>query len=218
MVVYYPESKVEINGFMAKHYDILIDIATFGKYRYFIKQVVDLMKIQSEDRIVDFGAGTGRNACLMRKHLSARGEIIGFDISPDMIEQFRRECARFSNVGIVHQRIDKSIPYKEKFDKAFISFVLHGFPHNVRKQIIKNVFRVLKAGGVFFILDYNEFFLDDAPLYFKVLFRAIECPYAFDFIEKDWRNILRDEGFEDFEEYLFFGKYVRLIKVKKIKQ
>ncbi len=217
MAIYYPESKVEINGFMAKHYDILLDIVTFSKYRYFIKQVVDLMEIQPEDRIVDFGAGTGRNACLMRKHLSAKGEIVGFDISPDMIEQFRRKCARSSNVEVVNQRIDISMSYKEKFDKAFISFVLHGFPHNVRKQIIKNVFNVLKAGGVFFVLDYNEFSLEDAPSYFRIPFRAIECPYAFDFIERDWRNILRDEGFEDFKEYPFLGRYVRLIRVKKVK-
>jgi len=217
MAVYYPESKVEINGFMAKHYDILLDIATFGKYGYFIKRVIDSMGIQPDDKIIDFGAGTGRNACLMVKHLSEEGKIVGLDISSEMIEQFKRKCTEFSNVSIVNHRIDKPISYKEKFDKAFISFVLHGFPHSIRKRIIKNAFSVLKQGGEFFILDYNEFSIKDTPSYFKVPFKIIECPYAFDFIEKDWETILTDEGFGDFEKYLFFGEYVRLIKIKKVK-
>jgi len=34
-------------------------------------------------------------------------------------------------------------------------------------------------------------------------------------IEKDWKNILADEGFEYFEEYLFFKGYIRLLKAKK---
>jgi len=67
--------------------------------------------------------------------------------------------------------------------------VLHGFPQNIRERVIKNVFEVLKNGGVFFILDYNEFDKDLMPFYLRILFKLIECPYAFDFIEKDWKKI-----------------------------
>ena len=87
MSSYYPESKVEIRGFMARHYDILLNIATFGRYSPFIKKSIELMKIKPEDRILDLGAGTGRNACLMIEYLSEKGELIGIDISREMISQ-----------------------------------------------------------------------------------------------------------------------------------
>lgn len=211
----YPKSKVEIKGFTAKHYDTLLNIITFGGYSSFIRKVIHLMEIKSTDRIIDLGAGTGRNACLMMKYISTNGGLIGLDISEEMEKQFEKKCSEFPNAKFVHQRIDASLPYVEEFDKAFISFVLHGFPQDVREVIIENAFRSLRKGGKFFILDYNEFSMKDMPLYLKIPFKLFECPYAFDFIRRDWKKVLIEKGFEHFEEQLFFKEYVRLISVTK---
>lgn len=216
MCAYYPKSKVEVGGFTAKHYDKLMNIITLGGYPSFMQKAVRLMKIKPTDRIIDLGAGTGRNACLMIKYLSAKGELVGIDISNEMIAQFEKRCEGLSNVKIMNQRIDKLLPFEDEFDKVFISFVLHGFPQEARIQIIRNAFRVLKSHGVFFILDYNEFSLKKMPFYFKMPFKLIECPYAFDFIEKDWQNLLTEEGFDHFEKHLFFNGYIRLLKGTKI--
>ncbi|GAG75744.1 unnamed protein product [marine sediment metagenome] len=216
MCAYYPESKVEINGFTAKYYDILMNIITFGAYSSLMQKAIRLMGIKSNDRIIDLGAGTGKNACLMMKYLSTKGELIGLDISSEMNAQFKRKCAGLINAKIINQRIDKPLPYEDEFDKAFTSFVLHGFPQEVRRQIIRNTFKALKKYGEFFILDYNEFSLKGIPFYLKIPFEFIECPYAFDFIEKDWQKILAEEGFNRFEKHLFFGGYIRLLKGVKV--
>jgi len=213
---YYPKSKVEIKGFTARYYDVLMDIITFGEYSSFIEKVIELMRISPLDRILDLGAGTGRNTCLMMKHLSKEGKLIGIDISQQMISQFRKKCTNFPNAKIIHARIDQSLPFTEEFDKVFISFVLHGFPQDVRKVIIKNVFKALKANGSFFILDYNEFSYKETPFYLKVPLKLIECPYAFDFIGRDWKQILANHNFGGFEEFLFFKDYVRLLEAKKM--
>ena len=213
---YYPKSKVETKGFTARYYDTLMNIITFGKYSSFIEKVIELMRIRPPDRILDLGAGTGRNACLMMKYLSKEGKLIGTDISQEMIFQFRKKCANFPNAKIIHARIDQSLPFREGFDKIFISFVLHGFPQDVRKVIIKSVFEVLKRNGSFFILDYNEFSYNETPFYLKVPFKLIECSYAFDFIGRDWKQILANHNFGGFEEFLFFKDYVRLLEAKKL--
>ncbi|MCK4241560.1 MAG: class I SAM-dependent methyltransferase, partial [Candidatus Atribacteria bacterium] len=176
MCAYYPESKVETSKLTAKYYDILMDIITFGGYSFFIKKAIRLINIKSNDRIIDLGAGTGRNTCLMMDYLSVKGELIGLDISSEMVAQFERRCASFANAKIINQRIDKALPYKDEFDKVFISFVLHGFPQDVRKQIIRNAFKALKKNGEFFILDYNEFSVKEMPFYLKIPFKLIECP------------------------------------------
>jgi len=213
---YYPESKVEVKGFVARHYDAILDIVTLGRYSSFIEKAVKMMKIGYHDKILDLGAGTGKNACLMMKSLSKEGELIGTDISQEMILQFRQKCASFPNAKIIHARIDQPLPFKEKFDKVFISFVLHGFPQDIRKVIVKSAFEALKSNGSFFILDYNEFSYSEAPSYFKTPFKLIECPYAFDFIKRDWKQILANHNFGDFKEFSFFKNYVRLLKAKKI--
>ena len=212
MCAYYPESKVEVSGFIARHYDMLMDVISLGRYSSMIRKAIQSMDIRPADRILDLGAGTGRNAYLMTRYFSSRGELIGLDISKEMISQFKKNCAVFPNIKIINARIDQDLAYERYFDKVFISFVLHGFPQKARNQIIRNAFKALKKGGEFFILDYNEFSLNEIPFYLRVPFKLMECSYAFDFIEKDWKKILFLQGFNDFKEHPFFSSYVRLLK------
>jgi len=181
-----------------------------------IGRVVRLMAIRPADRILDLGTGTGKNACLMRRYFSSRGEFVGLDVSEEMIIRFRRNCADFPNIKVVNARIDRDLPYERYFDKVFISFVLHGFPQDARDRIIGNAFKALEEGGAFFILDYNEFSLDGIPFYLRTAFKLMECPYAFDFIERDLRKMLSLRGFNDFKEHLFFSDYLRLLKGVKV--
>ncbi|PIU67585.1 MAG: hypothetical protein COS84_04460 [Armatimonadetes bacterium CG07_land_8_20_14_0_80_40_9] len=213
---YYPESKVEVKGLNARYYDTLMNIITFSLYPSFIEKAVKLMGIRLHDRILDLGAGTGRNACLMMKYLSKEGKVIGIDISQEMISQFKEKCANFPNAKIIYARVDQPLPFKEKFNKVFISFVLHGVPQAAREIITDNAYKALKKDGEFHILDWNEFDLKALPLYQRTFFRFIECPYAFDFIKRDWKQILTNHNFDGFEEHFFFKGFVRLLKAKKL--
>ncbi len=215
---YYPDSKVELQGFTAKFYDTILNTISFGVYGDFIKNAIESIGINGNDKLLDFGAGTGRNALLMNKYLSAEGEIIGLEISDEMIEQFNQKFKNISNIKILNKRIDKSFELEEKFDKVFISFVIHGFPHEVRTEIIKNAYNNLKEGGEFVILDFSEFNVKEMPLYAKIPFTTIECKYAFDFVERDWKTILSEYGFGNFSEEFFIKNYVRLLKAEKLSE
>ncbi len=214
---FYPESKVEIQGFVAKFYDSLLNYASFGKYTSFIKKAINLMEIKPDDKILDFGAGTGRNSLLMQKYLSKKGEILGLEISELMIAQFYNKTKKIKNIEIKNQRIDQPFVLEKKYDKVFISFVFHGFPFEIQKNIISNAFNALKEGGEFIILDFNEFVINETPLYFRIPFQIIECKYAFEYVERDWKKILTEFGFIEFKERFFLRNHLRLLKaVKKI--
>jgi len=212
---FYPESKVEIQGFTAKHYDTIMDILSFGFYGKFIGNAISKLEISDEDYILDLGCGTGRNACLMRNYLSEKGFILGLDVSEEMSKKFNKKTRDFENIVFKNQRIDLPFSLEDRFDKVFISFVLHGFPHEVRKTIINNAYENLKTGGIFWILDFNEFALMDMPFYYRIPFVTIECPYAFDFIERDWKKVLKKSGFNNFIETLYLKSYVRLLAASK---
>ena len=211
----YPESKVEIQGFMARHYDGLLNLVTFGKYESFIRSAIRRLHLKEDEAVLDLGCGTGKNACLMRRYLSENGYILGLDISEEMGAQFRKNCSRFANVEFRAQRIDVPFELDRPFDRAFISFVIHGFPHEVRLKIIQNVHRNLKPGGLFSILDFGYFKVKEMPFYYRIPFTTVECPYAFDFVERDWKAILKEQGFSFAEEYFWFKNYARLLTVKK---
>lgn len=212
----YPESGVELNPFMAKNYDKIMTIASLGLYRGFIHRAIKAMDIQHGDKILDLGCGTGRNVCIMARYLGDNGKITGIDISSIMEKQFNKKCAKHQNIAFIRQRIDLPFSLSEQFDKIFISFVIHGFPHEVRQTILKNIYSHLKPGGTFFMLDFAEFNIDDMPPLYRFIFKSIECKYAFDFIKRNWKKILANYNFVDFEEVFFVKSYVRLLKARKI--
>ncbi len=214
----YPDSGVEISGVLAKYYEFFMNVLTFGTYNGFISRVIKEMNIEPADRILDLGAGNGYNACKMVKYLSDEGEIVGLDIGDDMIATFQKKCSRYPNVRVIKRRIDTPLEedFREKFDKVFISFVIHGLPHESRLQVLKNAAFALKEGGEFFILDYNEFDPEKLPFYKRAAFKFIECPYAFDYVRRDWKKLLSEAGFGNFEEKIYFLGMVRLLKAVKI--
>jgi len=211
----YPDSGVELSKFTASNYDKLMNIASFGKYKGFINKAIKDLDIKPKEKILDLGCGTGRNILLMNKYLSDDSLLTGLDISEDMEKQFNFNCKQFSNIKFINKRIDQPFELDQKFDKVFISFVIHGFPHEIRKIIIKNAYNNLKSGGTFNILDFAEFDMNRMPFHHRFIFKKVECKYAFDFIERDWRSELKEYGFDNFKETFYFKKYVRLLKSEK---
>ncbi len=212
---YYPESKVEIRGFVARNYDIIMNIISFGIYGNFISAAVKAMEIKSGEAILDLGCGTGRNGELMLQHAGETGTLTGVDIAEEMEIQFKKRFAGDARAEYLSMRIDQPFKLEKEYDRAFMAFVLHGFPHEVRLQIIKNIYDNLKPGGLFSLLDFGEFSLKEMPLLYRVPFTTIECDYAFDFIEKNWKEILADHGLQNPREYFFMKKYIRLLTVQK---
>ncbi len=212
----YPESGVELNPFVSKHYDKLMNLLSFGKYKGFIHRAIRDMDIRRGDVLLDMGCGTGRNACLMMKYVGDKGGITGLDISEAMEAQFKKNCEKYPGAEFINRRIDMPFQLGKKFDKVFISFVLHGFPQHIRENIIRNAYEHLKPDGTFNILDFAEFDMQAMPFYYRIPFQKGECPYAFDFIERDLKGMLSEFGFGDFKEHLYFKKYARLMVARKV--
>jgi ubiquinone/menaquinone biosynthesis C-methylase UbiE len=210
----YPDSGVELTPTVAKHYDSIMNFVSMGAYRSFIHRAIKDMNIQPEDNILDMGCGTGRNALLMADYLSG-GNITGLDISPLMENQFIEKTKKEPKLKFINKRIDLPFEFDKPFDTVFISFVIHGLPHEIRETVIRNAYSNLKPGGTFFILDYAEFEVAKMPWLHRQIFKKVECKYAFDFIKRDWKDILKNYGFGGFSEKFYVKNYVRLFRAVK---
>lgn len=208
----YPESGVELSPFISRHYDRLLGIASFGYYQRSVNRAIRDMNIRPGDQILDLGCGTGSNDFLMSGYMDENGGILGMDISAEMRVQFQKRFRNDGRARFLDQRIDQPFQLGESYDKVFISFVIHGFPHEVRQVVIENAKKHLKTGGSFFILDFSEFDMASMPVLHRKVFKTIECKYAFDYIERDWKSILTQHGFGDFREHFYLKGYMRLLE------
>lgn len=109
------------------------------------KQVIELLRLQRGDTVLDVGCGTGLNFPLLQDAVGAEGRIIGIDLSPDMLAQARERAAAqgWQNVTLTESAIeDAAIP--AEFDA-----VLFCLTHDVLQspEALENVFRQAKPGA-----------------------------------------------------------------------
>jgi len=208
-------SKVEVGPTEARFYDVFLDVISLGYYPYLIGKVIDKMDIQPGQSILDFGSGTGRNDCFIARKIGLDGSILGLDISKEMLSLSRKHCQSYPNVEFREQRIEMPLTYQEEFDRVFTSFVLHGFEDAEKIRIISNAYRALKPGGVFCILDYNEFDLERLWFPLRWAFIRGECQLALEFLRLDLKEMLSSQGFTSFEEEPFLRGHLRLLKTAK---
>ena len=108
-----------------------------------------LERVPVSDTIVDLGCGTGDLLLSLKKKAS---RVIGVEKSPRMLEEARRRFA--GREGDIDLRIGEleHLPLREgEADLAVVSMVLHHLPKPVKA--LQEVFRVLKNGDVFIIMD-----------------------------------------------------------------
>lgn len=214
MAKLYPGSHVEVSGMLAKHYDFIMDAISLGSYRWFIKDAIRRMEIMPAHSIMVLGAGTGRNAKLMTKYLGPKGKITAFEIGEEMRQRFQENLGGHPNVELRNQRIDEPFELDQPADKAFICFVIHGLPHPNRLKVLENVFNNLKPGGLFHILDFAEEMRDKNAL-IKGIFKTAECPYAWDYVNRNWERIYNEYGFEKLSEFPYFLGTIKLTTLRR---
>jgi len=192
-----------------------MNVISLGYYPHLIRKVVNKMDIQPGQSILDLGSGTGRNDRFIAQKIGPEGRILGLDISKEMLSLSRKRCQQYPNVEFREQRIELPLTYQEEFDKVFTSFVLHGFEDAQKVGIISNAYHALKPGGVFCIFDYNAF--EPERLWFPLRWAFIrgECQLALEFLKLDLKEMLSGQGFRSFEEELFLGEHLRLLKAAK---
>ena len=206
----------EFAGRAVSRYDLVMDVLLLGRYQAFIEDAIDQMDIRQGDQILDLGAGTARNICLMLEELGNSGRVVGVDSSEDMVEYAQRRCQTYPNVAFLKQRIEEPLPFRDEFDKACIIFTLHSLEDADKERVLANVRRALRPGGILWVLDFNEFDLDQQWLPFRWFFRRIECELGIEFLSFDLTDLLARHGFGRFMTYRFLRNHVRLLGAEKL--
>jgi ubiquinone/menaquinone biosynthesis C-methylase UbiE len=109
--------------------------------------------IKKGDTVIDLGSGAGNDCFIARAETGEKGKVIGIDFTPAMIEKarFNAEKLGYNNIEFRQGDIEK-IPVTENIADVVVSnCVLNLVPN--KKEVFKEIYRVLKPGAHFSISD-----------------------------------------------------------------
>ena len=210
------ESHIELQGFTARHYDRLMDSVSLGLYPRFIRSAMESLGTQPGQHILDLGCGTGRNLSILYDLNAGQGSYHGIDIGEDMLNQARQRFQGKENIRILNASILEPLPFDRPFDHITTSFVLHGFSHPQRMDIVRQAHASLQPGGIFSFLDWTPATpAVDWPAWFRFFFRHVECPIAYDFIAHDYAEEFQNLGFRHLSTHPRIRGLARGVRLEK---
>jgi ubiquinone/menaquinone biosynthesis C-methylase UbiE len=146
-------------------------------------------------RLLDVACGTGRTLHqLAQAHPDLR--FYGADLSPAYVRLARKRLAHVPEVALVVENAEM-LPFADAtFDVATSVYLFHELPRNTRRNVVRELFRVVRPGGLVVIEDSAQL-TESAEL--AAALRAFPGefhePFYADYLEDDLAGLLREAGF-----------------------
>lgn len=192
-------------------YDGISQLAALavGGERRFHHLPLQNLTICHETKILDLCCGSGQATRFLVEYSQ---NVTGLDASPLSLGRAERNVPQANYVEGLAEEMP--LPDRE-FDIVHTSVALHEMTPAVLRQIIKEVHRVLKPGGIFTLVDFHKptnFLFWPGVAIFLWLF---ETETAWQLLEEDLVGLLEETGFVLCDRILYAGGSLQVIQVKK---
>lgn len=176
------------------------DLAMLGymkKARRFISQ-----HLREKRSVLEVGSGGGKLTEALKKQKIP--EIWGMEPSLYLLKV---AATRYPKVRFI-QGLAESIPFPNaRFEGIGVCFVFHELPKKIADQSLQEIYRVLKPGGLFamvepspeqFDQDLWDLFYRNGPLglYFGLMARHLHEPYVAQWHKRDLKKWFKETGFQ----------------------
>ncbi|MEH2162918.1 MAG: class I SAM-dependent methyltransferase [Nostoc sp.] len=167
------------------------------------------LTIHSDTQVLDLCCGSGQTTQFLVRFSQ---NVTGLDASPKSLQRARLNVPEASYV----EAFAEEMPFADNlFDVVHTSVALHEMQSQQLQKIVNEVYRVLKPGGVFTLVDFhaptNPIFWPGISL-FLLLF---ETETAWQLLKTDLAGLLTETGFDVSEQTLYVGGSLQVIQAKK---
>jgi demethylmenaquinone methyltransferase/2-methoxy-6-polyprenyl-1,4-benzoquinol methylase len=163
-------------GRIARRYDVANLLLSGGIDKYWRRRLVQAVDRYSPGRVLDLATGSGDVAFALSRKLKSSAEITGMDFCQPMLVQAEAKKAaaqggRYRNITF-RQGDGLALPLAdESFDGITIAFGLRNLAD--RDRGLREMRRVLRQGGVLWVLEFSRPHPWLRPLYYFYLRRIL---------------------------------------------
>lgn len=202
-------------------YDFLNHLLSMGIDKSWRRNLINLLSKENPKSVLDVATGTGDLAILIAKKL-VEVKITGIDLSNGMLEIGRDKIKKLGLLEVIDlkQADSENLPFNDgTFDSVTVAFGVRNF-ENLQKGL-EECFRVTKAGGSMFILEFsspqNKLFKLIFNTYFKYVLPIIgritsKDPKAYYYLFESVQAFPSYEQFTDIMKKAGFGSNIYYIQ------
>lgn len=191
----------------ARLYDVGVEFLFAGTADVMRRQVIPpitrfLSERRSKDpkakraRLLDVACGTGRT--LAQIHLAHPDvRLFGMDLSPYYLHESRQTLRDVDDVSLVADNAEQ-MPFRDgSFDIVSCVYLFHELPKNARRNVMREMRRVLAPGGLLVIEDSAQW-SESADLGFSLerFPQEFHEPFYQDYLKDPLEDALTECGFE----------------------
>jgi ubiquinone/menaquinone biosynthesis C-methylase UbiE/protein-S-isoprenylcysteine O-methyltransferase Ste14 len=141
--------------------DTLENMISGGNLENILHATLDAAELRPGERLVDVGCGSGVLAVLaaerMAKSGQGAGEIVGIDATPGMIDLARERAMATGSTARFEVGTAEALPFADgALDALTSSYFFHHLPSDLKRQVLYEMWRVLKPGGRLVVADYSR--------------------------------------------------------------
>jgi ubiquinone/menaquinone biosynthesis C-methylase UbiE len=167
-------------------------------------------------RVADLGCGSGKTSFYLHKLVQPNGEVVGVDSYKKRIEYAKNHYGK-KGIEFVNKDIREPLDDMGMFDFIWVRFVLEYY-RSKSFDIVKNISRILKPGGIICLIDLDYNCLRHFGLSNRLkraiygIIKALEKNADFDpYVGIKLYSFLYDLGYQDIDvtlspHHLIFGK------------
>lgn len=155
---------------IAKKYDFLNHLLSFGLDFFWRKALVSKVRKLKPTNVLDLATGSGDVAFSLRKNIPKSTPILAQDFCETMLEEARKKQTKLKAFGPLSFEYGDCMQLSlesDAFEAITISFGVRNFEDRIRG--FREMLRVLKPSGSLFILEFSQPYPWFKPFYFLYL-------------------------------------------------
>jgi ubiquinone/menaquinone biosynthesis C-methylase UbiE len=200
-------------------YDAIARLAALsvGGEARFRQLALQNLTLGAETKVLDLCCGSGQTTQFLVQYSQ---DVTGLDASPLSLQRARKNVPSANYV----EAFAESMPFGDgHFDLVHTSVAMHEMKPAQLRQIFQEVYRVLKPGGAFTLVDFHS---PTNPVFWPglaVFLWLFETETAWELIETDLGSLLAEVGFQQYnsegsqQPKLYAGGSIQVIQVQKSK-